>query len=238
MSSDKNLRILDTKKLVDSENLYRIAAISDNSMDREAMLNRNPSYAGMSYWAHTGKKYKDLSSYLKKFRCKHCNAYAKMSAISRKDRPEIIDALICTNCSTVSPLDVPIDKNNIGNSMAVQHRPTLIGKSTKFKSPLTESEKLGLRKPSLRNLPGGGSPKTFLLEDQYGSKSPENSMFKIVTKHLRRAGFPMPTTHSVMRKNIENDDADFSRMMEGKGVIKNTIDIKAEDIRRRFGSIY
>ncbi len=227
---------MNPRNFVDPNNLMRITAITGPDDSREAVLKRNPQYSQMSYYSQHGRKYKDLATYLKKFRCKNCKAFGCMAAVAMKNRPNIIESLYCTNCSHLASLTVPIDRNNLGNSMAVEHRPSLVGKATKFKQPLSETQKLGISRAARSNLPNLRNSKTFLLEDQYQDKSPSNST--MLNRHLRRNNFPLPSTHSVIKKNVDKDDDDFARMMSGKAIVKETVDYTPNDIRKRFSSMF
>jgi Pyruvate/2-oxoacid:ferredoxin oxidoreductase delta subunit len=224
-SPDKILRVLSPSNFVDSNNLYRIQSVNDNSPDISAKLSRNPNYSGLSYYAASGRRYKDLTSFLKKFRCSNCHVYGMMAAITNKnkDTSHLIDALVCTNCNHVAPLQLPIDRFNIGKtSTGVDKRPVISGKNTKFRMPISESEKIGLNKAMRKSYPNRniGNSKTKLITDESDIK-PSDTMMKTIHKHLRRANLPAPTNSTIMKvDDIDKQDYEFSQYMRGMGIIR------------------
>jgi len=238
MVDDKILRVLNPKNFVDPNNPMKIEAIRDMSGDKDDVVLRNPHYATMSYYAKSGRKYKDFSSFLKKFRCKKCKVYGKMAALSMKDKPNMVEALLCTNCNFLAPLEHPVDKYNLGSGTSgIDKRPTIVGKATKFKMPISESQKLGISKALKKNSPEylrqQYSRKTHLLNTSLQDSPTDNSMMKIIHKHLRRANLPMPI-HSTVKSVYDADDPDFNNMMEGKGIVKEILDYnKPADIEKR-----
>ena len=215
----------------------RIESVRDNS-DKQVKLSSHPSYAGLSYYAQSGRKYKDLTQFLKKFRCKNCHIYGHMAAIQGDPKtPHMIQSLICTNCSHIAPLEIPIDRLNIGKTTTgIDKRPNLVGKNTKFKSPISEVEKLGLGKALLKNSPRRSSSKTRLLETPLDNISPSDTMMKVIHKHLRRANLPAPT-HSIIKNVYDPSDPQFNEIMGGKGIIKETVDYRPQDIEKRFNGL-
>jgi len=222
-SESKNLRILNPQNFVNPNNMMRIESVRDES-DKQAKLSSHPQYAGLSYYAQSGRKYKDLTQFLKKFRCKHCHVHGLMKAIAGdKKTPHIIQALICANCSHIAPLEMPIDRNNIGRtSTGIDKRPLLVGKNTKFKMPLSEVEKMGFDKALTKGIPNRriGNSKTKLISDDLSDK-PNDSIMKTIHKHLRRANLPI-STHSTIHKveDIDKQDYEFSEFMRGMGIVK------------------
>jgi transcription elongation factor Elf1 len=237
VSEDRNLRILNPKNFVNPNNLMRIEAVMDDS-DKQTKLSHNPHYAGLSYYSSSGRKYKDLASFLKKFRCKNCHVYGHMGTISTdKKSPNMIQALGCSNCGHIASLELPMDKNNLGKtSTGMDKRPNLVGKSTKFKEPISESEKLGLDKALRKNSPRKSPQKTRLLETPLDTIKSGDSMMKVIHKHLRRANLPMPT-HSLIKSVYDVQDDDYNKFMQGKGIIKETMDFKPQDIQKRFSNL-
>lgn len=178
----------------------------------------------MSYYATAGKKYKDLSQFLRKFRCKNCHIYGMMKAISTdKKASHMIQALICANCKHVAPLEMPIDRHNIGKtSTGLDKRPTLTGKSTKFKMPVSESEKTGLNRALRKSTPNRniGNSKTKLITDETETK-PGETLMNVVHRHIRRAGLPNPTQSTIMKvQDIDPQDQEFSQFMRGMNIVR------------------
>lgn len=217
--------------------MMRIESVRDES-DKQAKLSSHPQYAGLSYYAQSGRKYKDLTQFLKKFRCKNCHIYGHMAAISGDQKsPHIIQSLICTNCSHIAPLEMPIDRFNIGKTTTgMDKRPNLVGKNTKFKSPISEVEKLGLDKALRKNSPRRFSSKTRLLETPLDNVKPGDSMMKIIHKQIHRANLPAPT-HSIIKSVYDPSDPQFNEVMSGLGMIKETMDYRPQDIEKRFSGL-
>lgn len=204
--------------------MYRIQSVTENSPDFSAKLSRNPNYAGLSYYSATNRRYKDLSTFLKKFRCKSCHMYGGMKAITTDQKaPHMIQSLICSNCSYVAPLQLPIDRNNLGKtSTGMDKRPNLVGKSTKFKTPISEVEKMGfdkaLRKGSQTRYIS--NRKTKVIDDDVNVK-PNDSMMKLVHKQLRRSNLPTPTHSTIMKmEDIDKQDMEFSQFMRGMNIVR------------------
>jgi len=233
-SPEKNLRILNPSNFIDSNNIYRIQSVTDDSPDISAKLSRNPHLSGLSFYSSAGKRYKDLSSFLKKFRCASCHIYGKMAAIpnKNKDAAHLVEALICTNCSHVAPLQLPIDRFNIGKtSTGVDKRPLISGKNTKFRMPISESEKMGFNRVLKRNHVNRGSSKTKLITDDSETK-PNNSMLKTINRQLHRSNLPMPTHSTIMKvEDIDKQDYEFSQYMRGMGIVKQ-VTTPPEKVRR------
>lgn len=225
LSYDKDLKILGQKKLIDPNNPYRIAEIHDLG-DPEQVLQRHPEYKSLSYHGSVHNKYKDLTQYLTKFRCKACNMYKTMKAVRDEHNKNLVTALICSNCNVLVPLDVTIDVNNIGQQkLGLDKRPELKGKSTKFKLPLNENQKLGIDKAALKGSRYYAPRRTFLLEDS--SASPQTKNFLgLLNRNLRRYGFPAVTNPSIQTiDNVEHPDDGFRKMMRdnGKTILKESI---------------
>lgn len=178
-------------------------------------LATHPEARYMSYHTSVKRKYKDLSSYLRKFRCKYCQSFGNMKAIANDTNPHVISALICSNCNHIFHLDIPIDEQNLG----IEKRPELMGRATKMKHKLSESEKLGIDKASRKDSPRNISLKTFLLKDS-SDLSSISDMRQIVNKSLRRAGYPIPTQNSIIKSVYDAEDMQHNIMMEGKAILK------------------
>jgi len=222
--SEKGLKILNPSNFIDSNNVMRITSVTDTGIDKDAVLSRNPRLANLSYYTQTGRGAKDLHSFLRKFRCKNCHNYGQMKPVkSKPNSPHIIEALMCGICLYMHPLDVPIDKNNIGAvSPGVDKRPSLIGKSTKFKSPISEGQKLGLGKILRKSRPEymkQGNSRTQLLSD---SEPKPNNMLKLIHSSLKKSGYPNVSVHSSIKKveDIDKDDIEFSQYMSGMGIVR------------------
>jgi hypothetical protein len=148
-----------------------------------------------------------------------------MAAIpsKNKDTAHLIDALVCTNCNHVAPLQLPIDRFNIGKtSTGVDKRPVISGKNTKFRMPLSESEKMGLSKAMKRSQVNRniGNSKTKLITDETDVR-PGDTMMKTIHKHLRKANLPSPTHSTIMKmEEIDKSDYEFSQYMRGMGIIR------------------
>lgn len=217
LSYDKDLKILGQKKLIDPNNPYKITEIHDLG-DPERVLERHPEYKSMSYHGSLHGKYRDLTQYLTKFRCKACNVTKTMKAVRDEHNKNLVVALICSSCNVLVPLDVKVDINNIGQQkLGLDKRPELKGKATKLKLPLTESQKLGIDKASLKNTPHYSPQKTFLLEDSAASPRPKN-FTALANKSLRRYGFPAVTNPAIKSvDNVELPDDGFRKMMKDSG---------------------
>lgn len=188
--------------------------INDVSDDRYLELHPEARY--MSFHQSVKRKYKDLAGYIRKFRCKKCSLYETMKAIPDETNKNFVIALICSNCNNIVHLDIPLDPNNV--AAGIDKRPELMGKATKMKERLTESRKLGLDKALRKSSPQNVSEKTFLLKDS-SSISSAADFSSMVRKSLRNTGLPMPTHNSTI-KEIYDQDVQFNRFMQGKGMIK------------------
>lgn len=240
MSSERGLRILNPTNFIDSSNPFKIQTIHDAS-DPDMVLSKHPQYANMSYYSK-GRRYKDFTSFLKKFRCKSCHAYGTMGGIIKdKARPNIIEALGCSNCGYIAMLEAPIDKNNLGaTSTGMDKRPTLVGRSSKFKMPISEAEKLGISRALRKNLPPhlrNRNSKTALLDTSLQDNSPGNNLSKTIRKSLARAGFPLPSSHSNIKAHYDKADPGYDAFMQGKGIISEHTDYTRPDIQRRFNGL-
>lgn len=148
-----------------------------------------------------------------------------MAAIPNKDKDSthLINALLCTNCNHVAPLQLPIDRFNIGKtSTGVDKRPVIRGKNTKFKMPLSESEKIGLGRAMRRSVPNRniGNSKTKLISDE-SQTQPNDTMMKTIHKHLRRANLHVTTNSTILKvEDIDKQDYEFSQYMRGMGIIR------------------
>ncbi len=209
----KILRYFDKSKLLDPNNPYKMQSILPITDDR--YLERHPEAKYMSYHTATKKKYKDLASYVKKFRCKNCEQYGNMKAIGDSKNPKFIVGLICSNCQHIFHLDSPIDEENI----AMDKRPELLGRATRMKQRLSESEKLGIDKASRKNSPQKISAKTFLLKDS-SIVSTSADFSQIVKKSLKNTGYPVPVHTGLIKSVYDAEDLQFNAMMQGKSIMK------------------
>jgi RNase P subunit RPR2 len=226
LSYEKDLKVLGKNKLIDPNNPYKIEEIEDfGAQDR--ILERHPEYRSLSYHTSITGKYKDLTEYIRRFRCKSCHAYKTMKAIRDENNRNLITALICSSCNHLVPLDVKVDINNIGKqTLGLDKRPELRGKSTKLKAPLSESQKLGLDKRGLLDK-SLESPRTTLFLEDSTDKKPSNYI-TMINKHLRRYGFPSVTNPAVKNiDQIEPMDEGFRQFMHGKQLLssKTTLDL-------------
>ena len=207
------LKYFDKSKLVDPNNPYKMQEITPITDDR--YLETHPEAKYMSYHTSIRRKYKDLAGYVKKFRCKNCTQYGTMKAIGDEKNPKLIVALICSDCKHIFHLNSPISEENIG----MDKRPELMGRATKMKAKLTESEKLGIDKASRKNSPQKFSAKTFLLKDS-STTSGTADFSQIVNKSLKRTNYPIPTHQGLIKSVYDAEDMQYNAFMQGKSIIK------------------
>ncbi len=209
------LRFFDKDRLLNSENPFNMAEIHDISSDRYLQMHPESSY--MSYHIATKNKYKDLPSYIRKFRCKKCELYGQMKAIGDDKNSGMVVALICANCRNLVKLDMPLDPQNV--AAGIDKRPELMGRSTKMKEKLSESQKLGIDKALRKTSPDLLSQKTFLMKDSAITSSGA-TFNQIVRKNLRKLNLPMPSNEGIIKKNYDPEDMQYNRFMQGKSIIK------------------
>jgi len=212
--SNKVLKHFDRSKLLDQNNPFQMQEIHDVTDDRYLELHPEAKY--MSYHNSIKRKYKDLASYIRRFRCKKCQLYETMKAIPDENNQRVVIALICSNCSNIVHLDIPLDPDNV--NAGIDKRPELMGKATKMKEKLTDSRKLGIDKALRKDSPQNVSEKTFLLKDSSAISS-QADFSMMVRKSLRNSGMPLPTTNTTMQ-SVYDEDIQFNRFMQGKGLTK------------------
>lgn len=212
----KILKYFDKSKLIDANNPYRMTEIR-NVFD-DTYVNTHPEAKYMSYHTAIRKRYKDLPSFLRKFRCKKCMLYGTMKAIPDEQKKNLTIALICSNCTNLVHLDSPIDNDN---TAGIEKRPELIGRATKMKQKASQSEKLGIDDALRKNSPYNISEKTFLLKDSV-TETPRD-FNSLVRKHLKRVGYPMPIHSGIVKSVYDAEDMQYNAFMQGKSLTKEKV---------------
>jgi hypothetical protein len=209
----KILKYFDKSKLIDANNPYKMTEI--RSVFDDTYVQTHPEAKYMSYHTAVRKRYKDLPSFLRKFRCKKCMLYGTMKAIPDETKKNMTIALICSNCMNMVHLDSPIDNED---GAGIEKRPELIGRATRMKQKTSQSEKLGIDDALRKNSPVIISSKTFLLKDSI-TESPRD-FNQLVRSHLKRVGYPIPFRHSIIKSVYDAEDMQYNAFMQGKSLVK------------------